>query len=1361
MSSCTLNSTKSWLKNNKYLKEDGRSVIGGVKNMQKANGELRGLAVKKYGPLPQMMKSNDVVGATKNNTLKIYKPFFEWMDRKNKEGNYFNIAESGTSKVAENMIKNSQDVDALTKEFYPLLHKLGIRIDVVKSLEERFGLDAAGVADIVNKVIAIKEGSAGIETLTEEIAHFAIEALDQSNPLFKRALELVEGTEEYAKNKDEYMKIYKSEVKTKKEVLGKLLRNEMRRESKLQKKSPLARTLHRILDKFTSLFTSNELRTFVKTQARDILEGRTENFSKENLTSKENFFSLKDMQDSSRNEEVEDVSDEVKDFKKSDTLAGNKKALKNIIKNLSNKLIIDKKNRDKDATDNRQKKIDYLYKKLSENKTTEGIVEFTIVAETESQTALKKLTELKSNLDTLRREDPRKVATSLSSMDDYIGSYAPIIKELINDIMPMIAESTDPQTKKMLKQTLESLNNINNVIVSVEQTKNDIQVELVADMLMKYKGSNTITREELVAALKSSKDITQYEKMGNSLSYTSDKGLGMFDIMMKEILREAETNQQDAIIDLRVIASKAGISNFTELYEKDSEGRITNYIISKYKLAQVEKDRQDHNDKVNKKYFSETDEFKKAEEEERSLTRDEVDDLKLNFNDKQLKAYRKDSGKFFRENYKNHPEVDRIIAERVAKIKKETITEEDEASAEYAKQVARAERLIEAWKDRNVVQVGGQTFYKNELIVPVDKYINPAFEKVTNSPKYKEFYNKVLENKRRVDAHLPIDESRSLYLAPQIRKDGRERFTTNEDGVIGVVKGIGKDLADSVVRRKDEDEFGGDNVTDVRGNIHKFLPVHFTSKIENPHQNMTTDLLAGMSAYLGMAERHKVFTKNIAMINLTKDVYNARQITKGKKKVGRGLGEAMGLLKEEDAIETTGGKAAKHLNEYIDMLMFREIKLDQGSFNVAGLKIDNAKLADALNKYTAIKSLSLNIHSGVANVALGNLLILQERIAKEHFSKEGIKFAKRVYRKELASVMNDMGKVAPMSKMSLFSEYFDSMQDYESREGGEDANRSRFGRLCNTSALMFIQQAGEHQMQMKTALSIAYDTKVLVGGKEMNLWEAFDAIDGKLVPKGEITNLDGSKFDAASENKYVNKVHRLNQKLHGIYNLKDRSMMQRHALGRLATMFRKYLIPGINRRYGKAKFDHMLDQEVEGMYVSVYKFMGSLISDLRQGQFSFAANFDKLSDHQKANMRRTLVEVSTLVGLMITAAALASIGDDDDERSWGLNFLALSVNRLYTELGANVPYAMPKEMMKLLKSPAAGMSTMQSLVALGYDSVNWTGVVSDETEFVPTYKSGKNKGRSKFTVNLEKAVPIVKNIQNLIDPENLMKFYGK
>lgn len=1361
MSSCTLNSTKTWLKNNEFLKEDGRSVIGGTKNMEKANGQLRSLAVKKYGPLPEMMKRNDVVGATKNNTLKIYKPFFEWMDKKNTEGNYFNIAESSTSKVAENMIKNSQDVKELAKEFYPLLHKLGISIDVVKSLEERFGVDAAGVADMANYIIALKEGSAGINTLTEEVSHFAIAALDQNNPLFKRALELVETTEEYAKNKDEYMKIYKSEAKTKEEVLGKLLRNEMRRESKLQKKTPLARVLHRIWDKFTSMFTSNELKTFVKTQARDILEGRLENFSKENIKSEESFFSLRDMKETGKLEsQEEDVSKEVTTFKKSDHLAENSKVLKNIIKNLANKLVIDRKNRNKSSTDSRQKKVDYLYKKLNESKTTEGIVEFIIVAEEESQIALKKLSALKKDSDQLRKEDPRKVATDLSSMEDYIGSYGPIVAELINDIMPMIAEASDPQVKKMLKQTLESLNNINNVIVSIKQTKEDLQVELVADMLMKYKGTDKITRSELVALLKSSKDITQYEKLGNALSYTSDKGLGMFDIMMKELLDEARRNQQDAIIDLRVIADKLGISNFTELYEKDSEGKTTNYIISNYKLAEVEKDRQAHQDKVNKKYFSETKEYKEAEEKGIPLTRDEIDTLKEGLNNKQLKTYKREAGKFFRENYKNHPEVERIIKEKVDQIRKNNITEEDQNSEEYAKQVKRAEREIEAWKDRNIVQIGAQEFYKNELIVPIDKYINPAFEKVTSSKKYKEFYDKVLEHKRRVDAHLPIDEGRSLYLAPQMRKDGRERFTTNEDGIKGIAKGLGRDLKDSVTRREDEDEFGGSNVTDAEGNIHKFLPVHFTSKIENPHENMSTDLLGGMSAYLGMAERHKVFTKNIAMINLTKDVYSSRQITKGKKKVGRGLGEAIGILKNEDAVDKIGGNASEHLTAYIDMLMYREIKLDQGSFSVAGLKIDNAKLADALNKYTAIKSLSLNIHSGVANVALGNLLIMQERVAKEHFSSAAMKYSKRVYRKELASVMNDMGRVAPMSKLSLFAEHFDSMQDYESREGGENANRSRFGRLCNTSALMFIQQAGEHQMQMKTAIAIAHDTKVLVDGKEMNLWEAYDAVNGKLVAKGKITNLDGSDFNARSENKYVNKVHRLNQKLHGIYNLRDRSIIQRHALGRLAMMFRKYLLPSLNRRYGKAKFDYMLDQEVEGMYTSAFKFMGSLISDLRQGQFNYAASYDKLSDHQKANMKRTLVEVSTLFGLMITAAALASFADDDDEKSWALNFLALSVNRLYTELGANVPFTLPKEMMKLVESPAAGMSTIKSVIALSYDSVNWSSIINDK-EFFPTYQSGKNKDRSKFAVNLEKAIPIMKNIQNLIDPENLMKFYGK
>lgn len=1331
--SCTLNSTKVWLKSHGYLKEDGRKLIGGRNRINEANSKLKTLAIKKYGSLPEMMERNSIVSATKNNTLRIYKPFFEWMDKQNKSNNFFNTKEEESTEI------NKKEVEELSKQFYPLLHKLGISIDVVKSLEEKYNVDALGVADIVNKTIALKDGEAGIETLSEEISHFAIESLDQNNTLLKRALELVVDTQEYKDNKDEYMKIYKSERKVKKEVLGKLLKDELVKEQSFQKKSSLARVLHRIWDKFMSLFTSNELKKFVRVHAKDIVNNNLENFKRENLTQSDEYFSLRELKEGTEKEK-----ENLSKFKASTALNSNKDTLENIIKNIADKLQI-YKNLRTDAQNLKQfEKIDSLYNSLEENRITEGIVNFTILAEEESFNINERLRELRDNLTTL---SPRDIAIKLRQMNDYVASYETIVDDLITDINLMIPEMTNSKVKKMLKETKESLNNIKDVIVSVENTKNNIQVELVADMLIKYSGNSGISREDLVKGLKSGKDITQYEKTINSLAYSSDDGLKMFDVMMKELLREGERKHIDAMTDLRVLASKNNIKDFSELFEKDKDGKVTNYIISKYRLSEVEEIKNKFFEKLNSKY---------------ELTGDKLSDLRIKktWTKAKNRTYKKEISKFFRDNYKNHPDAELIIENKRKDIYDRIVV--DTASKD---QIKEADNEFQAWYDNNVSSYvrGGQSLisYKNELLVPKDKYINPDFNKIVNSKKYGEFYTELINHKKRVDSYLPISRKTNLYLAPQLYKDSRERFLEAE-GIKNKSKQVKESIKDSVVRREDDAEFGGGSITDSSGKLHKFLPIFFTKKIEDPNENMSTDLLGSMSAYIDMAERYKVFSQNIEMINLTKDVYNDRNIVGNKKSLGSALSRVSELFKDDKAIENTGGLAAEHLSKYVDMLMYREIKKNHGSLKLGDVEIDIAKLTDAFNKYTALRGLSLNFHSSMANITLGNALIRQEQIAKEHFSLKDLTFADKVYWKEMGGVLRDVGNIAPKSKLNLFAEYFDSLQEYESNVGNQNANRSKFGRLFTTSALMIGNNLGEHQMQMRTALAIAHSTKVFVDGVETNLWDAYEAKDGKLVPKGNITKTkEGDKFTEADENKYVFKVHRLNQKLHGIYNLKDRALMQRSAGGRLMMMFRKYLVPSLNRRYGKKKYDFLLDSEVEGMYITFKDFSWALIKDLKNGQLNLASNWDNLTPHQRSNMIRTMIEVGYLVAVGLFIAMIGAIDDDDEERLWVLNTLALQVNRLFTELGAYTPLTAPTELMRIMKSPAAGVSSIQPLVKIVTQTFDPWSFLDDERDFISKYSTGTNAGRTKFMVNLERSIPVVKNVQTIINPTDVLKYYSR
>jgi hypothetical protein len=110
--------------------------------------------------------------------------------------------------------KHGIDIQSL-EEFTKRLEESGIT--------DRYESSAIAVADVMNKLILVSEGKADITTLPEEIAHFAVELLE-NDPSVKRALEIVDQTEEYQYVKKTYSEVYNNdETKLRKETLGKLI----------------------------------------------------------------------------------------------------------------------------------------------------------------------------------------------------------------------------------------------------------------------------------------------------------------------------------------------------------------------------------------------------------------------------------------------------------------------------------------------------------------------------------------------------------------------------------------------------------------------------------------------------------------------------------------------------------------------------------------------------------------------------------------------------------------------------------------------------------------------------------------------------------------------------------------------------------------------------------------------------------------------------------------------------------------------------------------------------------------------------------------------------------------------------------
>lgn len=105
----------------------------------------------------------------------------------------------------------------------------GIKIEAMEEMLARFSSQesnmangAVALADLLNKIIAIDPLNEKIDTLAEEISHFAT-AILKGDASVKRAMDSIENTEIYKRVKEQYKNAYSTEEQFKKEAVDKLL----------------------------------------------------------------------------------------------------------------------------------------------------------------------------------------------------------------------------------------------------------------------------------------------------------------------------------------------------------------------------------------------------------------------------------------------------------------------------------------------------------------------------------------------------------------------------------------------------------------------------------------------------------------------------------------------------------------------------------------------------------------------------------------------------------------------------------------------------------------------------------------------------------------------------------------------------------------------------------------------------------------------------------------------------------------------------------------------------------------------------------------------------------------------------------
>lgn len=1207
--------------------------------------------------------------------------------------------------------KYNTDLESTLTNF---VHKLGGNISTYQVFADKTGYDPIAIADVFNKIILINENKLTDSVLAEEVGHLAIASIPKDNGLYNRLISLMDPIYKsiLGDKFDVYDKQYKGDItKLKEEAAGQLLGEAVIKGYKNRTDPTLFTALQNIWEWFKNLFRrvttadlNIEVGDILTKVANDILSERIENFNISKIdTIYENkpFFALGS--------------------------SGTKRFLDSTEKNLKELMVkLNKRVRDlyragktelaesdKEILKSIEKDYDTGSYILGVTKVIEQLRDVIVGSE---DAIFKKFNEIEDDINSGKNINFREVSSILRRAKSNVNSFTDIISDIITELglYEKSGNTEYVELKDIAIKVKESLN-------LIDKRYYELGVPLFAGFLQEFIPVEMRSKIDLVKTLKFlDKDISFWERWLDAMNDSSDAVLQLISEAVRHYKAYAAgeaRKERDSLVSELMKLEDAGHKD-TEWMMQKKNGKFTGYYIAQYDYGKRKEEMTKFSEELNKKFGLPNN----LAERNAILSIDPDLDY----------SYKKEWGMWHEENSQPHPDFKNFIEQS-----KKSMTKE-EFNSWYYDNITYANEIKPLYYEQTEIINGRKikTLHPDYgVTIPSEKYRNTDFDKLTDSQK--EFYNKVIDIKRKYEKYLP-EKYRNLYRAVQIRGDFVEKVKAT-----GWIKTVKEEIKESLQVMKDNEEFMG--AFDEDGYAVNFLPIFFTAKLEDPSL-LSPDVVGTMSAFVAMASDYNQMNKILDVIELGKDIIEKREVSKVDAK-GRPITKkvkVLGIEFSREIFKKDKSFSMERLEDYFNMIVYghmREIK----EISVFGKSMDREKLIDNFNKYTALNNLALNTYAGISNIVLGGTMHRIEAVTGEYISNKNSLVADKIYASELLGLLSQIGSRYHTNKMERWVDYFNVLDDFKEKVREIDANKKNvFSRLFNSSALFFTNSAGEHWIQTRMALALADTIKLKdKNGKEINLWDAYEVKGNSLKLKDGITKLDGSSWTRADEVNFEGRVLAINQRINGIYNQIDRSAIQKYALGRMALLFRKFIKPGINRRWDKLQYNYQLKGETEGYYRTFLRF---LFKDLKKYQFSLVKSWDSLNTMQRSNIKRTLMDISYLIGATVLLSFMTnSDGDDDD---WMYNMMSYQLHRLRTDLAF---YWNPNEALRIMQSPAAGVSTIQ----------NWLNFINfaNVSRWGQELQSGKYKGITRFEKGLIMSVPPLKTVYDITSPEEKLTFF--
>lgn len=608
-----------------------------------------------------------------------------------------------------------------------------------------------------------------------------------------------------------------------------------------------------------------------------------------------------------------------------------------------------------------------------------------------------------------------------------------------------------------------------------------------------------------------------------------------------------------------------------------------------------------------------------------------------------------------------------------------------------------------------------------------------------------------------IDKNIRVGSEENInevtYRLPAIEKNTMERLY--EQGIFTASK---EGLRDIFVKDTSDIEFGegGDEVTDAnlkavyvdeRGKENQSVPIHYRGNIKKGNQQ-SFDLVGISLMDYNMISNFEEKTKVSYALEILESHSATRdiKIRKGGRFLINKIGSSNSSFVTVKGIES---KSYKALNSIIQDRLYGISSVDMGDFQVGDKSVSINKLANLVMGWTGNTMLMFNTVAGGVNLLQGKYQNFLEGTASKHYSRADLRAAEALYIKDSADILKDVGHKIPSSKTNLLVEKFDAFADFSGLIS-KFSNDSKAKRLANTGTGHFVNHTGEHYIQSTVMYAVLNNIKIKDGqGKEIPLHEAYEKKGDTLVLKEGIDLGEDFEFNTSRKIKEVIK------QLHGNYDSNNQAMIQRYVAGKFGFMLRKWMVVGTQRRWRGIRyatksledrsdddiaFNSILEQDMEGYYTTTARFLLENKNELAKLNFAIiSGNWNELTDDERANIRKTIVDLSAVTLSLVASALLAGLAEDADDDDKEMYYtMAYLFRRHYSEISF---YANPMEGMRILQTPAASLSMIEK-------SSRFLAQLTDPTE---TYVRGDRKGELKLKRRASQLFPVFSQLDRNIE----------